>query len=433
MPSSLLKRERSRVRRPASRPSVAFVVPSAWPLFTQQGTGGIGGAELRALTFADGLAERSFVVHFLLAQAPCPATDVRGIRLHTRETLSGQSLRQHSRLATWERHVYRVTRPVKRVARSLAGRLLHVPGCDEVVDRIPAETLLLFGVRNDTAALVRAANRCGKRSIVFVTTDRTLADMRRHGRRDRGAYGELGWCVRYALSHASQVVAQTSHQRRHLALQLHRPVQQIDNPFPLSYPPANGTRRSNDRSIRSPHGPFVLWVGRADTFSKRADLCLAVARKLPAIPFLLVMNPQQQNVYDALLRDLPINVRVVPRVPPVAMKEYFQQASLLLNTSQTEGFPNTFLEAASAGVPIVSWRVDPDGMLGRHGCGRVAGGCLTRVGQLVESLWRQPMLRDQIGRRARQYVRERHDRDASCARLATLLCEQSVRRRGEVV
>ena len=54
-------------------------------------------------------------------------------------------------------------------------------------------------------------------------------------------------------------------------------------------------------------------------------------------------------------------------------REFIGSAKALINTSPMEGFPNAFLEAWSMGTPVLSLRVDPDGVIEEHNLGHVFG------------------------------------------------------------
>ena len=65
------------------------------------------------------------------------------------------------------------------------------------------------------------------------------------------------------------------------------------------------------------------------------------------------------------------NVKVHGRLGRPELNKLFQTCTLLCCTSKLEGFPTTFLEAWSSGMPVVT-TFDPDGIVQRNGLGRVA-------------------------------------------------------------
>ena len=76
-------------------------------------------------------------------------------------------------------------------------------------------------------------------------------------------------------------------------------------------------------------------------------------------------------------RDLKERAAAIPNVvmhghvTHSEMGPFYRDAALLCSTSGYEGFPNVFLEAWSVGLPLVS-SFDPDGVIARHGLGKVA-------------------------------------------------------------
>lgn len=114
----------------------------------------------------------------------------------------------------------------------------------------------------------------------------------------------------------------------------------------------------------------ILWVGHL-TRVKQPLRVAALAKLLPDIPFQLIA-PTAAETEEAgsreALRSLP-NVRLLDSVPFARIQPCYNQARILLNTSLSEGFPNTFIHAMNGGTPLASVEVDPDGILSRAGCG----------------------------------------------------------------
>jgi glycosyltransferase involved in cell wall biosynthesis len=75
------------------------------------------------------------------------------------------------------------------------------------------------------------------------------------------------------------------------------------------------------------------------------------------------------------------------------------------------------VQAAMNGVPVVSWRVDPDRLLSHDTIGLCAGGSFERLLELVEELCASQEKREMLGRRAQQYAYAHHDVNQSAAAL----------------
>jgi glycosyltransferase involved in cell wall biosynthesis len=69
-------------------------------------------------------------------------------------------------------------------------------------------------------------------------------------------------------------------------------------------------------------------------------------------------------------------VKYIGEQPVARVKQLLNDSLLLINTSDYEGFPNTFVQAWAAGVPVISLNVDPDGLIKRHGLGYIGNGDL---------------------------------------------------------
>jgi glycosyltransferase involved in cell wall biosynthesis len=113
------------------------------------------------------------------------------------------------------------------------------------------------------------------------------------------------------------------------------------------------------------------------------------------------------------------NVEMHGPVRHADMIEYYRKCHVLCCTSAREGFPNTFLEAWSLGIPVVS-TFDPDGAIGANGLGWVAQD-VEGIAAHLEEIARSPEVRVRAARAARQYYLRNHTPDACLPVLERLL------------
>jgi glycosyltransferase involved in cell wall biosynthesis len=201
------------------------------------------------------------------------------------------------------------------------------------------------------------ARRRGRRFVYSVASDMdcdpALPDL--PTRRERMLY-------LYGLRRADPVIAQSEAQVRMLEESFGIRAQWI--PMPCAGP-------SDDEYVPPSYGPpgRVLWVGRVSPF-KRLDRLLEVAEACPGFAF-DVVGPIGNDAYSATLllkaQNRP-NVTIRGRASRAEMDAFYRRASVLLCTSDREGFPNAFIEAWSHGLPVVSSH-DPDGVITRFGLG----------------------------------------------------------------
>ena len=97
---------------------------------------------------------------------------------------------------------------------------------------------------------------------------------------------------------------------------------------------------------------------------KQPAVFLDLARRVPHVRFVMVggsvpSDPQYAAKIRDAARSIP-NLTLTGQVPQREVVRILRSASILVNTSRFEGFPNAFLEAWAAGSPVVSL-VDVDG------------------------------------------------------------------------
>ena len=90
------------------------------------------------------------------------------------------------------------------------------------------------------------------------------------------------------------------------------------------------------------------------------------------------------------------------------IENYFSRAKLLVNTSESEGFANTFIQAGKWAVPILTLKVNPDNFLTTYSCGLCAEGDRRKLTENLEFLLTDDKYIE-LGLNARRYVEENHD------------------------
>lgn len=171
-----------------------------------------------------------------------------------------------------------------------------------------------------------------------------------------------------AMRHASLVTCQTHKQLDQLREVYGREGALVPN---LAPPLPSGIDASQPRE-------GALWVGR-DIDCKQPEMFVDLARRLPEWKFTMVCQPQPGRDLKRLKTEAPANLDFIAGMGFSESAKLFSRHQVLVSTSTAEGFPNTFLQAAAAGTPIVSLSVDPDGLIARHKAGFVCDGSFDRL------------------------------------------------------
>ena len=166
-----------------------------------------------------------------------------------------------------------------------------------------------------------------------------------------------------------------------------------------------------DMAVEMPSGPQpekdidVLWVSNLRPV-KRPEIVLELAQRLPEVRFTLAGGALPGT--DEYFRTVTEAAKSIPNltcpgaVPYTDVGTMFSRAKIFLNTSQIEGFPNTFLQAWVRGVPVVAF-FDPDSQIKQRQLGHTATDLEDMVRAIVRLL-QDHEERERIGERARAYA-----------------------------
>ena len=228
---------------------------------------------------------------------------------------------------------------------------------------------------------------------------------------------------RYGLMRAARVIVQTRKQQRMLKEGFG--LEAVVLPMPCPGP----AEVELDPSSGDSSGTFcVAWVGRIARV-KRLEVLLDAAEKLPDVRFDVAGEPDAGEGYTRPLLEKARamgNVTLHGHISRDRMPGFYQMASVLCCTSDYEGFPNTFLEAWSYGLPIVS-TVDPDNLISERGLGVFATNRIQLV-QAIQRLKEDNELRRSMSSNARNYYLENHAVDPAMRRFEAVFADALTQR-----
>ncbi len=156
--------------------------------------------------------------------------------------------------------------------------------------------------------------------------------------------------------------------------------------------------------------PMILWISRIYD-EKRPELFLQIAEDLKnlEVQFLLIGPGSYQKGEIMELSKKQKNFSFIDGVPSGKDNEYYERASLFINTSTHEGYPNSFIQSWLHETPVVSLDVDPDCDICKNGLGYHAKGDLKKLINEIKKLIENPSELKEMGRRCRKYAIKNHN------------------------
>jgi|WetSurMetagenome_2_1015567.scaffolds.fasta_scaffold00889_11 glycosyltransferase involved in cell wall biosynthesis len=121
----------------------------------------------------------------------------------------------------------------------------------------------------------------------------------------------------------------------------------------------NSAQKKSNQTPRKKNRPIVLYVGRLEIQKNILELLeiMSICKKsIPDILLLIVGNGSQLGKIRQKISELNLveNVNILNFTPVIL--EYYFKCDLVVLTSIYEGFPNVLVEAATLGIPIVSYK-----------------------------------------------------------------------------
>jgi len=205
------------------------------------------------------------------------------------------------------------------------------------------------------------------------------------------------------IKFASLIIAQNEFQKNTIVKKFKKNCVLIKNPIHIP----NTSNKIKDMETEK----IVLWIGTIGSI-KQPELFLKIAQQLPNYKFWMIggKNITEPELFTKIQSEAKTihNLEFLGFIPYDKIFQYYNEATLLVNTSKIEGFPNTFLEGWNHGLPVVSLNVDPDNIIRSNEVGYHSE-TLEQMIIDINNLLENKDLRNKIGKNARKYVEKEHD------------------------
>jgi glycosyltransferase involved in cell wall biosynthesis len=179
----------------------------------------------------------------------------------------------------------------------------------------------------------------------------------------------------------------------------------------------NNMNKFPEEAIIKKNPPIVIWVGTVKPEWKQPEIFLKLAKAIPEVKFQMIGGPSENLAFYEKIKSEACkiqNLEFVGFVPFPQIDKYFSNASIIVNTSSVEGFPNTFIQAWFRGVPAISLNVDPDEIICRYKLGFHSKTFDQMVAD-VKTLIYDKNLREEFGLNALKYS----EREFDCKKIIT--------------
>ena len=165
----------------------------------------------------------------------------------------------------------------------------------------------------------------------------------------------------YGLTNTHKIFVQHDEQKRNLFKNYQLKSQVIN----MLVEPCQNNYNYEERDIT------VLWVNNIRGL-KRPELFLALTQKIPGTTVHMIGG--EVSGHEGLYKETENasskidNVTFHGRVPYHEVNKFYEKAKVFVNTSDIEGFPNSYLQSWVRGVPVIAF-FDPGGLIKKEGLG----------------------------------------------------------------
>jgi glycosyltransferase involved in cell wall biosynthesis len=299
---------------------------------------------------------------------------------------------------------YRLVQIVKPYALQRYGHILDAPFLWKKLSEISPDVIYqnIGTSYAGIAALYARKNNC--KMTLHIASDNDIAPFKKKKQlKSLISYIEKK-TFSYAILNAHQLIAQTNEQKRIIKKYFGKETNAVIPNF-QPYPIETIDKRTPIK---------VVWVANFKPI-KQPEMFIRLAEDLQKMhveaEFIMIGNPaisggsSRQNWQQSLEARIK-NIRFLNYVGGKTTDEVeriLAESHILVNTSQYEGFSNTFIQAWMRCVPVVSLKSNPDGLLSDGKMGLISGD-YEQLCKDVTRLIQDQDLRILMGKEAQSYA-----------------------------
>lgn len=201
--------------------------------------------------------------------------------------------------------------------------------------------------------------------------------------------------IKYAMKNASVIICQNKKQQK-LLYKIHsRETIHISQMAP-----------EEQEVISKDYSKLkILWVANLKTI-KRPEIFIRLSTNFANrnVEFIMIGKPDSK--YDLLIEEAK-NIQFLGSIPNKSVNKLLCESHLLINTSISEGFSNTFVQAWLRKVPVISMNSNPDEILTTQNIGKICG-TEEQLILTIEELISNPTTIQMMGEKAHEYAISNH-------------------------
>lgn len=209
-----------------------------------------------------------------------------------------------------------------------------------------------------------------------------------------------GYLTFYGINYADLIIAQSQIQQGLLLQNFKRNSILIPNGQYVPNPPFEKTEP-----------PIISWIANIKKL-KQPEIFLKLAEKLQTqnIKFVFAGRPDKGSYQKKLIEKAKklSNFEYLGEIPLEKTNELLSKSSILINTSSTEGFSNTYIQSWMRETPVVTLNCDPDDIIKNHRIGFHSGSFKQMVKDVIYLLENERE-RKEMGKKARKYALVNYD------------------------